>query len=204
MPRKLKMYSLLSLFPAPSYFLWSPFPFSVILLIPSPNCPKTSKFCFKFIKRDIFIKRSIFIKRGMVTDHCHHCSLSPSFTSWHERLDVQNNIICASDLQTGARAQRLQPSGSHCAREMAGAHVLLEGWEQRMLRGLHWGHVSHNKLCEIISTPSLSLSCCDKCVKALDEILDADGTRVHVEQHCAPKSRYWSRKERKMRVFVER
>ena len=59
-------------------------------------------------------------------------------------------------------------SGSHCAREAAGAHVLLEGWKQRILRGLHRDHVSHNKPCKIVSTPFLNLSCCDKCVKALD------------------------------------
>ena len=59
-------------------------------------------------------------------------------------------------------------SGSYCASEAAGAHVLLEGWEQRLLRGLHGGHVSHNKPYEIVSTPFLNLSCYDKCVKALD------------------------------------
>lgn len=73
-------------------------------------------------------------------------------------------MICTLELEP--KGPRL--FGSHCARERAGAHVLLEGWEQRMLRGLHRGHVSHNKPCEIVSTPFPNLSCCDKCVKTLD------------------------------------
>lgn len=98
------------------------------------------------------------MKRGAVIDHCHHCSLSPSFRSWHERLDVQNKIICINDSGLKLELKGSSLPGSYCARGMAGAHVLLEGWEQRLLRGLHRGHVSYKKPCEIVSAP-FSLSC---------------------------------------------
>lgn len=91
-------------------------------------------------------------------------------------------MICRLELEL--RGSRL--SGSHCARETAGAHVLLGGWEQRMLRGLHKGRVSHNKPHEIVSPVFPNLSCCDKCVKTIEGILEAGEAWIRVDSTVPP------------------
>lgn len=121
MLRKPNMYSLLSLFPAYLVFLVT------LSLLSHTSNPLSSdlKILFKCMRRGIFIKRSIFIKRVMAIDHCYLCSLSPSFRSWCERLDVQNNFICVNDCRLGLELKGSSLSGSYCTRDTAGAHVLL-------------------------------------------------------------------------------